>query len=47
MIHNHSPLPENVVIDQSIRRLQVQEPGKDEFIISDGEASFFVTFFLL
>ena len=40
MIHNHSPLPEDVIIDQSIRRLQVQEAGKDEFIISDGNISF-------
>lgn len=36
MIHNHSPLPETVKIDQSVRRLQVQESGKDELVISDG-----------
>lgn len=36
MIHNHGPLPENATIDQSIRRLQVQEPGKDELVISEG-----------
>ncbi|KAL5965103.1 hypothetical protein TSMEX_007161 [Taenia solium] len=35
MIHNHSPLPETVKIDQSVRRLQVQESGKDELVISD------------
>ncbi|KAM7541679.1 hypothetical protein Aperf_G00000012733 [Anoplocephala perfoliata] len=35
MVHNHSQLPENIVIDQRIRRLQVQQAGKDDFIISD------------
>ncbi|VDD79202.1 unnamed protein product [Mesocestoides corti] len=35
MIHNHPPLPETAKIDQSVRRLQVQEPGKDELVISD------------
>ncbi|VDL18384.1 unnamed protein product [Hymenolepis diminuta] len=35
MVHNHSQLPEDIVIDQRIRRLQVQQAGKDDLMISD------------
>lgn len=35
MTHNHTQLPEEIVIDQKIRRLQVQQAGKDDLMISD------------
>lgn len=37
MVHNHSQLPEDIIIDQRIRRLQVQQAGKDDLMISDGK----------
>lgn len=45
MIHNHPPLPENIKIEPSVRRLQVQEQGNDEPIISEGNAKFNDNFF--
>lgn len=35
MVHSHPPLPESAKIDSRVRSLQVQEPGKEDIVISE------------